>query len=89
MGAPQKPIPSQQDVFAGPGGLFILDEGKSYGRFANEASDVVATSPALRKELDLFDAVAIVVGTLDREFSRSPLAWAMGGILTTFGGRPK
>ena len=41
-----------------------VDENQLHGRPAVGAEDVAAAPPTLRKELNLFDAVAIVVGTV-------------------------
>jgi APA family basic amino acid/polyamine antiporter len=67
---------------------------------ASERGDAAAGSPALRKELDLFDAVAIVVGTIMgsgiflipssiaarlNSLGAVLLVWVVGGILTLCG----
>jgi len=77
-----------------------VDGNQLHGRPAFSAEDVVAAPPTLRKELNLFDAVAIVVGTvigsgifLIPSFIAAQLnslwtvllVWVVGGILTVFG----
>jgi amino acid transporter len=67
---------------------------------ASERGDAVASSPALRKELNLFDAVAIVVGTIIGSgiflipssiaarldsLGAVLLVWVVGGFLTLCG----
>ena len=77
-----------------------VDGNQLHGSPAFSAEDVVAAPPTLRKELNLFDAVAIVVGTvigsgifLIPSFIAAQLhslwavllVWVVGGILTVFG----
>ena len=78
-----------------------VDENQLHGRPAFGAEDDgVAAPPTLRKELNLFDAVAIVVGTvigsgifLIPSFIAAQLhslavvlfVWVVGGVLTVFG----
>ncbi len=75
-------------------------ERQSKGDLASEAGDAAACPPILRKELNLFDAVAIVVGTIIgsgifliprsiaaqlNSLGAVLLVWVVGGILTLFG----
>src|ERR1700693_302271 len=83
------------------GGALSVDENQLHGRPAFGAEDDgVAAPPTLRKELNLFDAVPIVVGTvigsgifLIPSFIAAQLhslavvlfVWVVGGVLTVFG----
>jgi APA family basic amino acid/polyamine antiporter len=77
-----------------------LDEHQPHGHPAFGARDVAASPPALRKELNLFDAVAIVVGTIIgsgiflipssiaaqlNSLGAVLLVWVVGGILIVCG----
>jgi APA family basic amino acid/polyamine antiporter len=77
-----------------------LDELQSRGRLAFGAEKGAASPPNLRKELNLFDAVAVVVGTIIgsgiflipssiaarlNSFGAVLFVWVIGGILTVFG----
>ena len=76
------------------------DEDPFEPRLSSGAGDVVASPPSLRKELNLFDAAAIVVGTVIgsgiflipssiatqlSSLGAVLLVWVMGGLLTIFG----
>jgi APA family basic amino acid/polyamine antiporter len=77
-----------------------IGDSQSKGFSESSAGDVAASPPALRKELNLFDAVAVVVGTIIGSgifllpssvaaqldsVGTVVLAWVVGGILTLFG----
>lgn len=77
-----------------------VDENQLHGRPAVGAEDVAAAPPTLRKELNLFDAVAIVVGTVIgsgiflipifiaaqlHSLAAVLFVWVVGGVLTVFG----
>lgn len=77
-----------------------IDENQLQGCLAFGAEDVAVSPPSLRKELNLFDAVSVVVGTvigsgifLIPSFIAAQLnslravllVWVVGGILTVFG----
>ena len=77
-----------------------LDEPQSNRGSAFATKDTSASPPTLRKELNLFDAVAVVVGTTIgsgiflipssiaaqlHSLAAVLLAWMIGGILTLFG----
>jgi APA family basic amino acid/polyamine antiporter len=76
------------------------DEDPFERRSISGAGDVVASPPSLRKELNLFDAAAIVVGTVIgsgiflipssiaaqlSSLGAVLLVWVIGGLLTIFG----
>jgi APA family basic amino acid/polyamine antiporter len=77
-----------------------LDESQAHGRLAFGTQDGAHSPPSLRKELNLFDAVAVVVGTIIgsgiflipssiaaqlNSLGAVLLVWVIGGILTVFG----
>jgi APA family basic amino acid/polyamine antiporter len=72
----------------------------STNRPTNRANDISASAPALRKELNLFDAISIVVGTIIgsgiflipnsiaiqlNSLGAVLAVWVIGGIVTIFG----
>ncbi len=86
-------------AFLVQGGWLSLDDPQSHGPVFG-AEDVAAAPLTLRKELTLFDAVAIVVGTIIgsgiflipsfiaaqlNSLAAVLLVWVVGGILTVFG----
>ncbi len=78
----------------------ISREHPLHRRAASDATHVAAAPPVLRKDLNLFDAMAVVVGTIIgsgiflipssiagqlNSLGAVLLVWAVGGILTVFG----
>jgi len=93
-------LPPERRGYGDPRGPSILDEHAGPGPLASAAGNAVAPPLALRKKLNLFDTVAIVVGTvigsgifLIPSFIAAQLntlgavllVWVVGGILTVFG----